>query len=437
MHAYIYVGMYTSIHMYFFLPFQTSPVMASRTRGARGPSGRHHHRPRFSQLALGADQSMHRRYPLRYLVEFKVWLLQNTDCLPNSQYPAQIVNMVARYLYQSGTGAEFTARTWDLVHDATKVDAWLSLHSSNGASAATLYNYVSFMDRASDFMYASLGRPAPRGYNKYITRKRRLYRRRRRSESQRHLHEDELAFRDCLTPLSSKVLNNDNVSAKFDGTVVRAKQYLELAPGIAQDTTPFGIYDFLFAMRLALTHLVASNAARPSAIYTLKTEHVAVALGSWHSTIEPLTIHNADHKTGRSCGPARLVVSGNGRLIFRQYYETVRAAALKLLALDDMQFVFFNSSGKPLNASSLSANLARLQSYCAVEDPCTTTDIRKFVTSTLREQPPANPTDSTNNSWVAVGLNHSVATSNRHYRLTGRDRSALALHDAINDLLAE
>ena len=58
---------------------------------------------------------------------------------------------------------------------------------------------------------------------------------------------------------------------------------------------------------------------------------VHLALGQ-----EPVVIRNPDHKTGTSCGPARLVISREGKNIFHMYNEYVRKAALRFLGLNEL-----------------------------------------------------------------------------------------------------
>jgi len=381
-------------------------------------------RKRFSHKAFAGPTTIRSMYPLSAFDDFKAWLYENTTCLPGSKYPCQIVSVISRYLFHASSGAPLNRRTWSNVHHGEKLDKWISTNADLGAGASTIYNYLGYVDKASQFLYAARGIAPPRGFNKFIRQKKKLYRRRRRADVQRHLFQNETEGPRSLAPIAKSVLLNNSCMVKFNEAVDMSKRYL------AKGHAVFDMCYFVFAMRLAMMHMVTSMGSRPSAIYTLTSDHVGSASGSW-SGDEPVVIRNPDHKTGTSCGPARLVISREGKDIFHMYMEYVRKAAMQFLGLTT-SYTFFNSNGNKLCSSTLSASLIKLQRQCGVQKPLTTTQIRKCVTSTLRCQDVGS---SAGNEWVAAGLCHSVSTSNRHYVLTGRDENAVALHRAIMDML--
>ena len=57
---------------------------------------------------------------------------------------------------------------------------------------------------------------------------------------------------------------------------------------------------------------------------------------------DPVIIRSTHHKTGTTWGPARLVLSEKGNMMFYLYYRFVRQARLQSL-LNDTQYVFFNT----------------------------------------------------------------------------------------------
>ena len=364
------------------------------------------------------------RYDVELLEDFRGWVVANTVCLPGSHYPSQVVSTIARYLCYSRRGAPFHQDAWRAVLDVTRVDEWLESYAAQRCSPSTLYNYVACLLKASHYCYGRLGMQTPAGYHAYLDAKKRVLRRRRRADETCRLDLEAGDGPEDLRPLCQAVLLSGRCDARMVQVVRAAHAYL------AGEQASLNRRDFLFAMRYALAHTMLASAARPSALYTLRTEAVEQPVGHWADATDPLLLRNPLHKSTSYVGPCRLVVSGHGKRTLYLYHFTVRRAALLCWGLDS-PYVFCNSRGKALNASQVSANLKALQRYCGVDKSVCATKIRKAVTSRLKLRARQNDPLDHSATTIASALCHSPPTNDRYYDLGRRDRQALEFHRMV------
>ena len=377
---------------------------------------------------LAGRRRLDLKFDVALLVDFRGWVDANTVCLPGSKYPAQVVSTVSKYLFFSRQGAApFRRSTWKAVLDVGKVEDWLAENRAQRRSDSTLYNYACCILQASRFCFARLGLPLPFGYLDYMQAKLRVLRRRRVNEEMFRLGQAGERGPEDLRPLCRAVLRNSSCDDRMLQAVRAARDFL------CHEVDCISSGDFLFAMRYALMHSMVGSAARPSALYTLSAEAMqSPAAGPWDGETAVL-LKNPLHKTAAHMGPCRLVVSGHGKKALFFYFFIVRRAALHCWGLD-CEFVFCNTMGKGLNASTVTTHLAAIQRYCGLERPLVATDIRKAVTSQLRLRQPGGGDDSVA-STVASALCHSVPTSNRYYLLGRGDRQALQFHEMVVDTI--
>lgn len=371
--------------------------------------------------------TLRQRYSSAEMAVFHQWVTENTHCLPGSLFPLQLTACVARYLWFSSGGRAFDETTvWQYIFSPAKIENWLNELRAAGASPHTVYNHLSCIGKlAATFCYAVRGMQTPTGYEAFVQHKLRLFRRRRRSAAlARQGFEDQLGP-VSLTPLCRLVLMSSMCLARMTDAIKTAKHFLTSGGQTLSRS------DFLFPMRLALVHLMVSVAARPSAIYTLTVDAVTTATGSWSGNGQVL-IKSASHKTAETHGPAWLVLSGRGKMVFWMYFSIIRPAALKARG-SNSQFVFFNAAAKQLRASSVSANIKKLQVTCGMLRPLTSTDIRKAITTYLRSTHKLPTAPST--IRVASALCHTVVTSDKHYNLGKNIENAVEVHQSIVELL--
>ena len=364
------------------------------------------------------------KYDAELLEDFHGWVVANTVCLPGSKYPSQVVSTIAKYLCFSHRGAPFHQDAWKAVLDVTRVEEWLERNAAQRCSPSTAYNYVACILKASNYCYGRLGMQPPAGYHAYLDAKKRVLRRRRRADETCRLDVEGLEGPEDLRPLCQAVLLSGRSDARMVQAVRAALAYL------AGERASLNRSDFLFAMRYALAHTMIASAARPSALYTLRTEAMEQPVGHWADEADPLILRNPRHKTSVNVGPCRLVVSGHGKRTLYLYHFTVRRAALLCWGLDSPH-VFCNTKGKALNASQVSTNLRALQRYCGVDNPVGATAIRKAVTSRLKQRARQNAPLDQAATTIASALCHSPPTNDRYYDLGLRDRQALEFHRMV------
>lgn len=306
----------------------------------------------------------------------------------------------------------------------------MSEHTAQRRSPSTLYNYTSCILMASRFCFARLGLPPPVGYRDYMQAKLRVLRRRRLREETFRLGRAGERGPEDLGPLCRALLRSGSCDDRMLQATLAARGVLR------QEVDCISSRDFLFAMRYALVHTMVGSAARPSALYTLSTEAMLTPVtGAWDDGETAVLLKNPLHKTSAHGGPCRLVVSGHAKKALFFYFFIVRRAALQCWGLE-CDFVFCNTQGKGLNASTVSTHLAAIQRYCGLERPLVAGDIRKAVTSRLRlRQPGSGDGDDSVAITVASALCHSVATSNRYYLLGRGDRHALEFHQMVVDTI--
>lgn len=367
-----------------------------------------------------ARATITRRYSRLRFQEYATWLEENMNCLPNSIYAVQVADNISRFLYFCAGGAPFDEQTvWRNVFNPRQIESWIRALQAAGLGPSTIYNHVSGVQKASRYCFAMKNMNPPPGYEMYLKQKLGLFRRRRRSAAWRHLERQEDIGASSLRPLCTAVLQNDTSRQRMLVAVQAATGALMNAG------------EFIFAMRLALLYAMTSVGARPSALYTLKVHQVRRARGTWQDADSPVVVKNEYHKTGGSRGAVRLVFSGEGKFIFGLYFRVVRPAALTSWNMNS-EYVFFNTKGKPLTASTTAVHIKKLQVECGMQDPLTATDIRKSITTGLRRR-----RDGPGREAVAAVLCHSTATSDRHYVLGNRHDDAVAVHRAINELMEE
>lgn len=369
----------------------------------------------------------HQRYQPVHMEDFHSWVKENTNCLPHSRYSSQVASNLAKFLYFSSERRPFNDRTvWQHVYNPEKIDAWIRLLQSAGLSPTTLYNHLTCLNTAGRFCFVKKNLRPPRGFDNYLQAKIKLFRRRRRAADMAHIEQQEIRGTRSLGPLHRLVLASPTCTERMVTAINAAKTFLE------QGGHALTAEHFLFAMRFAVMHVMASVAARPSAIYTLTVNHVEMTDANW-SDGSPVIIKNQQHKTGGSCGTARLVLSGKGKMVFALYCRYMRPAAMANWSIN-CQYVFFNTAGNPLSPSTFVTNIRTLQRELGVQEQYCATDIRKAVTTKLRRR---NNGDGSGASRLASLLCHSVATSNRHYQVGHRDQDAIDMHLAITRLIEE
>ena len=187
--------------------------------------------------------------------------------------------------------------------------------------------------------------------------------------------------------------------------------------------------EYLFAMRLCLSYVMVSSAARTSAVYTLTVSQVDKALGDWAGG-SPVVFRNNLHKTASTSGHARLCVSGIGKSLLSMFALVIRKAFLTSNGLPGSVFMFLDSAGKQMSSSSVSKHLLSFQSCEAFEHPYTATHIRKCICSQIKS-PRGRSFGGQLARAVASGLLHTVQTSETYYTVGRRDSVALELHRAI------
>lgn len=366
-----------------------------------------------------AHSSLSRRYGADHMTAFHLWVGENTECLPGSKHPSQITACVARFLWFSTGGTPFDEGVWKNIHRPDIIEEWIRRQNEAGMQPSTIYNYLGALNMADTFCYAVQRINAPSNFAGFMQRKTRLYRRRKNAQTRRSIDIQQDAGPLSLRPLVDFVLNNPKSGLRMKEAVSASKSGTMCAD------------DFLFALRLAMLHMITSIGARASAIYTLTVGHLNGARGSWKD-LSPIVIKNPHHKTGSTHGPAHLVLSGRGKMMFRLYFMFVRRAACREWSIAPSH-VFFNTQGKPLVASTINTNIKALQRYCDVRSPVCTTDIRKTTTTLLRQARRTSP--DRQGAIVASALCHTLDTSNKHYRLNNKSDYAIKVHLQIKELL--
>lgn len=357
---------------------------------------------------------------------FRNWVSDNTNCLPGSHHPSQIAATVAKFLkFSNGTRAFEGKKTWRLIFDPARIDRWIQARLRARMGPSTIYNDLLSITRGARYCFVQYSLSPPSGYNDFMREKRKLFLARRRAQTTARLDLEEDRGPLPLAPLQHRLLGNKVCQTRFLATVQAAKDSANLgAPQLKSS-------DFLFALRYTIMYVLAGIAARPSSIYTLTVREVERARGDWITG--HIVIKNPHHKTGLSYGSARLVLSGQGKKTFYLFYKIVRPAALVSFDVDS-EYVFFNTRGKRLSASSLAAHIQRLQRFCGLEAQLRATDIRKTVTTALRMD---TDREAPAPAAVASALCHSVSTSNRHYQLGRRTDHAVSVHRSIVRLLEQ
>ena len=374
--------------------------------------------------------------PRYNLKEFKEWFADNSSCLDGSNYPSQVASCVSKYLWFSTSGDRSGSRSdssgdilpgiWRNIFHVPYIDAWLKERGQSGR-ASSLYNDVSALKKASIFLTVRYSAAAPPCFSQYIEFKMRYYRRKRRSEIMELIEcQEELGVPDSLNGLPA-ALRSDYTITRFTDIADKSRRVID-----SKGSRLLPMKDFLFAMRLALTYMVCSMALRPSAVYTLTMHQADRAEGDWGGD-GAVIMKNPNHKTSSSRGHSRVILSGKGKQIVSVYRDLIRPAALISLAIPRHSRVFFNSSGQTLCANTLNRQLSALQTHLRIEPQLTCTDIRKYVTTKIRNEHESTGREVGNS--LAQALCHSLKTSDRHYRLLNRDQTALQVHKSIVGLL--
>ena len=368
------------------------------------------------------------------LKDFKEWFADNSLCLDMSHYPSQVASCVSKYLWHSTAGnpegipsdssGDTLPGIWRNFFHVPHIDVWLK-QRSKGVRASSLYNDANALKKASIFLTVRHSAAVPECFSRYIEFKMRYYRRKRRSENMLLIEQQEDTGVPSTNPLLSALKSNSGMTRFIDiaeksRTIIQCK---------GRKVLP--MEDFLFAMRLALTYMVCSMALRPSAVYTLTVAQVGRAVGNWGDN-SAILMKNQSHKTSASRGHSRIILSGKGKQIVSVYMDIIRPAALQTLGIAQCPQVFFNSNGRALCANTLNKQLSALQRHFGIHKHSTCTDIRKYVTTKIRNDTtlPGNEIGKA----LAEALCHSLRTSDRHYRLQHRDQSALQMHQCILNL---
>ena len=357
-----------------------------------------------------------KQYPLP---DLESYVRRITVCLPSSHYPRQVSATVGKFLWF--TEPQEPDDIWSRFHDVRLVDKWYDSQTEKGLKPSTLYNIITCLLLGADYCYTVLGRAAPEGFIRHLKQLRRKQSRERKASEQDLLEEQGLLGVPDLRPFIA-MLKRRSVLREFTAIYDRS-----CAIRSGEQKAPLRKTEYLFAMRLCLSYVMASSAARTSATYSLTLTQVHGACGNWKGK-SPVLFRNNKHKTSSTSGHARFAVSGVGKSLLSMFVLSIRKTFLSSNGLQDCIYLFVDSAGKQLTSSSVAKHLLAFQASEGFKIPYTPTMIRKCICSQMKSPQARNlHLDMT----VASGLLHTVETSQRHYTLGHRDSVALKFHQAI------
>ena len=370
------------------------------------------------------------------------WTSRNTLCITGSQYAKQTRQCVAKYLRFLGENLRVeTAHVdhmprgaWAGFYDTSLLERWVEDRAVT-RTASSVFNDLTAIQRAAVFLSVKLRWPVPADFKLCLDMKKKRYGRLRRTQDNYRLEMADRVDRALISPKPAVQRVKRDIE-RYHEIARYCRQLLDQPTpdrslNVAEQDRSEDIDsgNFLYALRVTMSFMAWSMALRPSAVYNLRMSHTHGCRFD-----EPvLLIRHLDHKTGWTRGASRIVLSGLGLRVLKEYLTCIRPAALRALGIPHHDHVFFNTNGKALNSNTTNKHLKALQTDLGIRSPLNCTEVRQFVTTNIHVVRDAD--DHREEERTAASLNHSVQTSRRFYRMGTRDVAAVKTHEAIVRLL--